>query len=674
MKNDSCSTTVDETKTTLFVGGLPMNCSEKQLRKLGEQWGTVTSVALKSREYGFITFADASVADACRNARSHVIDNRQVSIRPIEGAGEWKIFVGGLEAEVTDEDLQEVFSAYGPVKESYVVRRMNSNRVGQSRRFGFVVYSDEASFDNVLLRRTVDVRGKVADIRCAGVPAGKQYPTDGLLHVVANDLCLEDGSVTEEDLREYFSEKYGKSVGDKISVIRATSTDEFKPSSGTDEFSSGLHQYPGCGDYSWNNNCNSSWIPPSSGYGSSVTNYWEERGTSSTNSLQISISVSSVSDTYYSGEPSPATPSPFPTISEYGRLTGVSVGSAGRRTSACTDLVGCSAPCETRSSEEEREGTCCFSGEGRKSDDVSSGDAEDEDLELEGTALDGDAESSALTAAPPKGLHANPETSKQTVSEGFVLKFEDAMSAYRAMRAQEHWINGHKMELRCSAQNPSLGKAALTKAPTKKAKRRAKDAPASWGKHPSPSSAKPLTGYANTVCQPYPHHLQDQYYSSQVYGVHPRKGAANRARLCQRSSMSVRDARKMVSQVSAAGPIPIADPCNSYDFLTSGYGNGYCYPASDSFASQQFWSQQQHFGAMPQYSRPQSYSAEYPSSDALVSQQFLSQQQHFGATPQYSGPESYSAEASLALAQYLAAAENGEAALDTPAAARSRAS
>lgn len=120
----------------------------------------------------------------------------------------WKVFVGGFEACITDEDLQEVFSAYGPVKEGYVVRRTNTNRGGQSRRFGFVVFEDEESFDKVLFAKTVDVKGKSADIRCACVPFGKAFPTDGFLHVVANDLSLEDGSVTEEDLKEFFLEEY----------------------------------------------------------------------------------------------------------------------------------------------------------------------------------------------------------------------------------------------------------------------------------------------------------------------------------------------------------------------------------------------------------------------------------------------------------------------------------
>ena len=50
-----------------------------------------------------------------------------------------KVFVGGLDYQLTDDDFQRHFQEYGKVKEAQIVR---DPLTGSSRGFGFVTYDD----------------------------------------------------------------------------------------------------------------------------------------------------------------------------------------------------------------------------------------------------------------------------------------------------------------------------------------------------------------------------------------------------------------------------------------------------------------------------------------------------------------------------------------------------
>jgi RNA recognition motif-containing protein len=52
-----------------------------------------------------------------------------------------KIFVGGLDFKLTNQDLQQHFSQYGAIESAVILKNINN---GQSRGFGFVTFKDEA--------------------------------------------------------------------------------------------------------------------------------------------------------------------------------------------------------------------------------------------------------------------------------------------------------------------------------------------------------------------------------------------------------------------------------------------------------------------------------------------------------------------------------------------------
>ena len=68
------------------------------------------------------------------------------------------IFVGNLSKDVTDEDLQNLFSEYGNVKSVKVIRDLFS---GESKGFGFIEMPGQAEAQKAMTElNTVDLKGK----------------------------------------------------------------------------------------------------------------------------------------------------------------------------------------------------------------------------------------------------------------------------------------------------------------------------------------------------------------------------------------------------------------------------------------------------------------------------------------------------------------------------------
>ncbi len=68
------------------------------------------------------------------------------------------IFVGNLSKEVTDDDLQSLFSEYGTVRSAKVIKDLFS---GESKGFGFVEMPGQAEAQKAMTElNTRDVKGK----------------------------------------------------------------------------------------------------------------------------------------------------------------------------------------------------------------------------------------------------------------------------------------------------------------------------------------------------------------------------------------------------------------------------------------------------------------------------------------------------------------------------------
>lgn len=145
---------------TLYVGGLPSNCTEDQLTKIFSSLnkGSVLSVKLipdknihsKGLYYGFVEFDDPAAAEhAMLIMNGRKIYEREIRINwayqtntshKEDTSSHFHIFVGDLSNEVTDEALLQAFQTFGDVSEARVMWDM---KTGRTRGYGFVAYRNQ---------------------------------------------------------------------------------------------------------------------------------------------------------------------------------------------------------------------------------------------------------------------------------------------------------------------------------------------------------------------------------------------------------------------------------------------------------------------------------------------------------------------------------------------------
>ncbi|CAL5203536.1 unnamed protein product [Lathyrus oleraceus] len=163
----------------IFIGGLAKDTTLETFVKYFERYGEITdSVIMKDRQtgrprgFGFITYADPSVVDQVIQ-ENHIINDKQVEIKRTipKGASHTsdfktkKIFVGGIPAAVSEDELKNFFSKHGNVVEHEIIRDHATKR---SRGFGFVVFDNDKVVDTLLADgNMIDMDGTQVEIKKA---------------------------------------------------------------------------------------------------------------------------------------------------------------------------------------------------------------------------------------------------------------------------------------------------------------------------------------------------------------------------------------------------------------------------------------------------------------------------------------------------------------------------
>jgi RNA recognition motif-containing protein len=145
----------------MFIGGLSGQTTPDNLKKYFEQFGPVSecmimkdAITKRSRGFGFITFSDSTSVEKVLQLDKHILDEKTIDPKrafprqkhPKMVTRTKKIFVGGLSAETSSDDVKMYFGQYGKVDDAMLMFDKSTKR---HRGFGFVTFEHEDIVDKV---------------------------------------------------------------------------------------------------------------------------------------------------------------------------------------------------------------------------------------------------------------------------------------------------------------------------------------------------------------------------------------------------------------------------------------------------------------------------------------------------------------------------------------------
>ncbi|XP_073388729.1 heterogeneous nuclear ribonucleoprotein 1 [Physcomitrium patens] len=183
---------MDSDQGKLFIGGISWETTEEKLRDYFKSYGEVAETVImkdratgRARGFGFVIFADPSVADRVAGEK-HTIDGRTVEAKKavprdeqqsiprsnsVGGQGPAtshtrtkKIFVGGLASTVTEDDFKKYFEQFGTITDVVVMYDHNTQR---PRGFGFITFDSEDAVENVIQKSFHELNDKMVEVKKA---------------------------------------------------------------------------------------------------------------------------------------------------------------------------------------------------------------------------------------------------------------------------------------------------------------------------------------------------------------------------------------------------------------------------------------------------------------------------------------------------------------------------
>jgi len=204
----------------MFIGGLSWQTTPENVREYFSKYGEVAEVMVmkdpatrRSRGFGFITFTKPSSVQEVLAISNHTIDGKLVEPKvavprksnPKLVMRTKKIFVGGLSATTSLEDIKAYFEQFSRVKESMLAYDKVTNR---HRGFGFVTFDNEEVVDKICEIHFHEINGKMVESKKAlpKEPRGNlnfgncYYPT------IPNPRLLDNSGYSQDISRAYLSD------------------------------------------------------------------------------------------------------------------------------------------------------------------------------------------------------------------------------------------------------------------------------------------------------------------------------------------------------------------------------------------------------------------------------------------------------------------------------------
>lgn len=153
----------------LFVGGLPQDASEQDLKDYFNKFGTVANANVKmdqmtgrSRGFAFVVFSDESTL-ANILSQDHHIKGKKVAVKKA-ASKQGKIYVGKFsDPSIQEESIRQVFANYGNVVE--IQRPVDRSKNSEPKNFCFVTFEKEETANSLLKKGTVNVEGQEVEIK-----------------------------------------------------------------------------------------------------------------------------------------------------------------------------------------------------------------------------------------------------------------------------------------------------------------------------------------------------------------------------------------------------------------------------------------------------------------------------------------------------------------------------
>jgi len=157
----------------LFVGGLPQDAKDTDIKEHFGQYGEIESVNLKtdattgrSRGFAFVVFVDEAGVNAAVAVATHNIKGKDVAVKKAQ-AKQGKVYVGKLKPELTDEAIKEFFGQYGNVAQ---IEQPFDKVKNERKNFCFITFDKEETAKKLLKEGTVNVQGHELEIKKVNPP------------------------------------------------------------------------------------------------------------------------------------------------------------------------------------------------------------------------------------------------------------------------------------------------------------------------------------------------------------------------------------------------------------------------------------------------------------------------------------------------------------------------
>ncbi|CAB4061596.1 SQD [Lepeophtheirus salmonis] len=163
----SVEATNDEDDRKLFVGGLPQDAKDCDIKEHFEGFGEIESINIKtdpqtgrSRGFAFVVFKSLEGLEKAVSAE-HTVKSKKVAVKKAQ-AKQGKVYVGKLKPEISDEDIKTHFSQYGPVAN---VEQPFDKTKNERKNFCFITFEKEEPAKKLLKEGTVTLKGAELEIK-----------------------------------------------------------------------------------------------------------------------------------------------------------------------------------------------------------------------------------------------------------------------------------------------------------------------------------------------------------------------------------------------------------------------------------------------------------------------------------------------------------------------------